>query len=317
MKRVLVTGAGGFVGAPLCQALAGAGYAIVGMVRSRSEPVPGVNYLQADLLADDVFTEGFPEVDCIIHLAGRAHVLSDRAQDPLVAFRNVNRDATLKLAARAMEVGVKRFIFISSIGVNGNQTFDSAFDEQSVPQPHADYARSKLEAEEGLQSLVADSGMELVIIRPPLIYGVNAPGNFARLLRLVASGLPLPLGGIRNLRSLVSLENMVSFILHCIEHRDAVGQIFLLADGQDVSTTQMIESISAGMGKRTVLFPVPGPLLKASLTLLGKGALHSQLCGSLQIDSSKARQLLGWMPTSDTLAALEQVGRSYAAQRKG
>lgn len=316
MKRVLVTGAGGFVGASLCQALTLSGYPSIGLMRSLRGGVPGVEYLQADLLQDDPFAQGFPLVDCIVHLAGRAHMLSDRAQDPLAAFRAVNRDATLRLAQKALEAGVKRFVFVSSIGVNGNQTRGDTFDEQTVAQPHADYALSKFEAEERLKALVEGTGMELVIVRPPLIYGANAPGNFARLLKLVASGIPLPFGSLHNVRSLVSIENMVAFLILCIEHPGAAGQLFLVADGQDVSTAQMVRHMALGMGKRALLLPVPPVALKAGLAMVGKSSLYIQLCGSLKIDTTKAQRLLGWGPTSKTLAELEKVGRLYAAGRR-
>ena len=316
MKRVLVTGAAGFVGASLCRALASEGYSSVGLVRSLGERVPGVEYLQIDLLLDQPFSQGFPQVDCIVHLAGRAHMLSDQAEDPLAAFRAVNRDATLRLAAKALQAGVKRFVFVSSIGVNGNQTDCGAFDEQAVAQPHADYALSKFEAEEGLRALVDGTDMELVIVRPPLIYGVGAPGNFARLLKLVATGMPLPLGAVHNLRSLISLDNMVSFLIRCIEHPDAAGQLFLVADGQDVSTTQMVRQLASGMGRSPMFLPVPAVVLKIFLTILGKSSLYNQLCGSLQIDITKARCILGWVPTSETMGELEKVGRLYVAERK-
>lgn len=315
MKKVLVTGAGGFVGASLCRALALAGYPSVGLVRSGCERVPGVAYLQADLLQDGALSNDFPQVDCIVHLAGRAHMLYDQVQDPLAAFRAVNRDATLRLATKALEAGVKRFVFVSSIGVNGNQTCSDAFDELAIAQPHADYALSKYEAEKSLQVLVEGTGMDVVIVRPPLIYGVDAPGNFARLLKLVNSGLPLPLGHIRNLRSLVSLENMVAFLIRCIEHPDAGGQLFLVADGQDVSTTQMVRHMALGMGKRPILLPVPQVVLKGCLSVIGRRSLYDQLCGSLQVDTTKARHVLGWAPTGETLVELEKVGRLYAMSR--
>jgi nucleoside-diphosphate-sugar epimerase len=249
------------------------------------------------------------DFDCIVHLAGRAHVLSEHDQNPLEAFRRANCGATLRLAQQAVESGVRRFIFISSIGVNGAETSRKPFDEFSNPKPHADYAISKLEAEEGLKKLLAGTETELVIIRPPLVYGVDAPGNFARLLKFVATGLPLPLGRINNRRSIVSLENLVSFISLCIEHSAAAGQLFLVSDGEDISTTEMVLALAQGMGKKPLMLPVPDSLLKVGAKLLGKESLYTQLCCSLQVDSSKARSLLGWKPQENTLEALEKIGR--------
>lgn len=312
MKKILVTGAGGFVGASLCRALSLSGYPTTGVVRSIKQRVPGVDYLEVDLLQEDSFSQAFPLVDCVVHLAGRAHMLNEQAKDPLEAFRCVNRDATLKLAEKALNANVRRFVFVSSIGVNGNQSQRCAFDELSIVQPHADYALSKFEAEEGLKLLVKGTKMELVIIRPPLIYGADAPGNFSRLLRLVASGVPLPFGSIHNRRSLISLENMVGVLIRCIEHPGAAGQLFLVADGQDVSTAQMVRHLATGMGKRTLLLPVPEVAIKYGLAAMGKSSLYSQLCGSLQIDATKARRVLDWDFKTETLVELEKVGRAYA-----
>lgn len=314
MSNILVTGAGGFVGRLLCQALVSQGYATRGLVREVGSQVEGVEYYPVDLVHDSLPPLCLYEVNCIVHLAGRAHVLNDPEEDPLTRFRVVNCEATLKLARQALEAGVKRFIFMSSIGVNGSQTDAEPFDEMAEPHPHADYARSKFEAEEGLKHLLADTTMELVIVRPPLIYGLEAPGNFARLLKLVSSGAPLPLRGIRNARSLVSVENVVSFLIRCIEHSKAAGQLFLIADGDDVSTSQMVEQLAVGMGRRARLIPVPARMLQVGLQLVGKKSLYTQLCGSLRVDARKACTLLDWHPETDTLMQLQRVGRLYATQ---
>ncbi|MFV0924862.1 NAD-dependent epimerase/dehydratase family protein [Pseudomonas palmensis] len=315
MNTILVTGAGGFVGRMLCQALVNQGYATRGLVRAMGVQVEGVEYYPVDLVHDDVPFKSLTCVSCVVHLAGRAHVLKDQEQDPLSSFRLVNCEATLKLARQALEAGVKRFIFMSSIGVNGSHTDSEPFDEMAEPHPHADYARSKFEAEEKLKLLLAGTTMELVIVRPPLIYGLEAPGNFARLLKLVASGAPLPLRSIRNARSLVSIENVVSFLIRCIDHSEAAGQLFLIADGEDVSTSQIVEQLALGMDRRARLISVPAPILQAGLALLGRKSLYTQLCGSLRVDTSKARTLLEWHPVTDTLMQLQRVGRLYATQR--
>lgn len=315
MKSVMVTGASGFVGAALCQELVRQRFDVVGVVRRTNERVPTVTYLETDLSDPSAFSDDFPTVDCLIHLAGRAHVLNDDSSDPLSAFREVNRDATVRLARRALEAGVKRFVFVSSIGVNGNFTDQSAFTEQSPVKPHAAYAISKYEAEVQLTDLLRDTEMELVIVRPPLIYAENAPGNFGRLLRLVFSGMPLPLRSVENSRSLISRRNFVDFLILCITKPQAAGELFLVADGVDVTTREMIEAISKGMNKRSRLFVFPVVMLKRLLVLVGKKNIYEQLCGSLQVDASKARQLLGWDPIESPVLGLFEAGKGYKERR--
>lgn len=315
MQRVLVTGANGFIGKVLCQALAANSYKVSGLVRTVREPVPGVEYVETDLEHSDSLDAVCQDFDCIVHLAGRAHVLREHDQNPLEAFRRANYEVTLRLAQQAVKSGVRRFIFISSIGVNGAETFAKPFDEFSSPKPHADYALSKLEAEQGLRNLVAGTGTELVIIRPPLVYGFDAPGNFGRLLKLVATRLPLPLSGVNNRRSIISLDNLVSFITQCIEHPAAADQLFLISDGKDISTTEMVQALALGMNKKPLMLSVPNVLLKLAAKLLGKESLYTQLYCSLQVESTKARELLGWQPQENTLEALERVGRLYVSQR--
>lgn len=316
MKSVMVTGASGFVGAALCQELVRQGFSVVGAVRQAGEKVQAVTYLEADLSDPSAFTDYFPTVDCLIHLAGRAHVLSDTTADPLSAFREANRDATVRLARRALESGVKRFVFVSSIGVNGNSTTLTPFTEQSPAKPHAAYAISKYEAELELLDLLRGTEMELVIVRPPLIYADNAPGNFGRLLRLIHSGMPLPLRAVQNSRSLISLRNFIDFLTVCAKHPKAAGELFLVADGVDVSTREMIETISKGMNKSSRLFFLPLVLLQIALGMIGKGSMYEQLCGSLQVDASKARELLNWKPLESTVSGLFQAGRAYKDSKR-
>ncbi|WOD12600.1 NAD-dependent epimerase/dehydratase family protein [Pseudomonas sp. NyZ704] len=312
--RVLVTGANGFIGTALCKHLIARDFSVHGLVRAHVPDEVGVVYHSGSLEDSELLSECLVDVDCIVHLAGRAHLIREKGGG-VAAFRAVNCDATLNLARIAQEAGVSRFVFISSIGVNGAQTDTKAFDESSEPEPHADYAVSKFEAEQGLRSLLIGSGTELVIIRPPLVYGLNAPGNFARLLKLVASGLPLPFGGVTNSRSIISIENLVSFIALCIDHPAAAGQLFLVADGKDISTSEMVVALAHGMGKKPLMLPVPDALLKFGAQLLGKESLYTQLYRSLQVEPSKGRKLLGWEPKEATLESLEKVGRLYAAQR--
>lgn len=315
-KRVLLTGATGFVGSAVQQRIvADAQYDLTVAARRAVFAHDAVRVVQvADLTAQTDWSAALQDVDVVIHCAARAHVLIEDAVDPLIEFRKINVDAALALAQQALVAGVKRFVFISSIGVNGASTEKAPFTESSAPAPHAPYAVSKLEAELALQKLCADSVMELVIIRPPLVYAGHAPGNFARLLKLVSFGLPLPFLLVKNQRSMVALENLVDFILCCAVHPTAANQTFLIADHQPVSTPQMLRYLSSGMGKRLLLLPVPLSLMRVVAILAGRKALFNQLCGSLEVDASKARQLLGWTPPVTVEDAMRKTAAAYLAE---
>ena len=233
----------------------------------------------------------------VVHLAARVHVMHDNVADPLAVFRAVNVEGTLSLALQAAAAGVKRFVFISSVKVNGESTPPGrAFAETDAPNPQDAYGQSKHEAEQGLRQLSADTGMEVVIIRPPLVYGPGVKANFAALMRAVQRGWPLPLGAVHNQRSLVALSNLVDFIVTCITHPQAANQTFLVSDGQDLSTTGLVRGMAQAAGVPARLLPVPVWALQAGATLLGKGDAVQRLCGNLQVDISKARTLLGWVP---------------------
>jgi nucleoside-diphosphate-sugar epimerase len=233
----------------------------------------------------------------VVHTAARAHIMDDGAIDPLTEFRSVNVAGTLNFARQAARAGVQRFLFISSIKVNGEQTpLGGCFTADDAPAPEDSYGISKWEAEQGLQALAAETGMEVVIIRPPLVYGPGVKGNFASMIKLVEKGLPLPLGAIHNKRSLVALDNLVDLIITCIDHPAAANQVFLAGDGEDLSTTELLRGVARAMGKPSRLIPVPAGLLMAGATMLGKKAMAQRLLGSLQADISKARNLLGWAP---------------------
>jgi nucleoside-diphosphate-sugar epimerase len=315
-KRVLLTGATGFVGRAVQQRIvADAYYDLTVAVRCMVAVPSTVRAVQvADLTAHTDWSEALQDVDVVIHCAARAHVLVEDAVDPLIEFRKTNVDGALVLAQQALAAGVKRFVFISSIGVNGASTELAPFTENSFPAPHAPYAVSKLEAELALQKLCAESAMELVSIRPPLVYAAHAPGNFARLLKLVRFGLPLPFSLVRNQRSMVALENLVDFVLCCAVHPAAANQTFLIADNQPVSTPQMLRYLSAGMGKHLLLLPVPVSLMRVAAKLVGRKALFDQLCGSLEVDASKARQLLGWTPPVSVEEAMRKTAKAYLAE---
>ena len=312
MNRVLITGATGFIGNNLKTSLQQKNYPVV--CTSRQQNRTGeetffcidLNSQQAD------WTPCLEGIDTVVHLAARVHILNDTCADPLAEFRRVNRDGTLNLAQQCLRAGVKRFVFLSSIGVTGEETHTVPFNENDPINPVSDYAISKAEAEKGLFELVRGTHMELVIIRPPLVYGPGAPGNFSRLLKLVYNNVPLPFSAVRNRRSLLSVENLVDFIETCIEHPGAANQLFLLADNESVSTADIIRQLSAGMGTRAGLFPLPAVVLKFGFKLIGRPRLYQQLCCSLEVDNSKAKTLLDWTPVSTTKASLLNVGRDFA-----
>lgn len=297
-KGVLVTGASGFVGGKLMKRLiVQPTVAVLGAVRTK--PVDDSSGLIAvsEIDGDTNWFEALQNQRVVVHAAARVHIMDDIAADPLTEFRRVNVAGTLNLARQAATAGVKRFIFISTIKVNGEQTnVGSAFQASDTPAPEDPYGISKLEAEQGLLQLAQETGMEVVIIRPPLVYGPGVKGNFASMIKLVAKGLPLPLGGIHNKRSLVALDNLVDLIITCIDHPAAANQVFLAGDGEDLSTTELLRGVGKAMGKPARLIPVPAGLLMAGATVLGKKAVAQRLLGSLQVDISKARDLLGWEP---------------------
>lgn len=310
--NILVTGATGFVGRALINRLeADQEHHIVGSVRrSSGGSVGSANLVSVGEISEKTdWSSALENIDVVVHLAGRAHVLSDG--DNLSIFNRVNVEGSLRLAEQALAFGVKRFIFISSIGVNGSQTHGEAFTECSAVAPHANYAESKRQAEELLRNKLENSTMELVVIRPPLVYAANAPGNFQRLLKLVASGAPLPFGITKNQRSMVSLNNLADFISLCIAHPSAANETFLISDGVTVSTKEIVTLLAEGMGMKAKLFPFPNSFARLTFTMLRKPAIYTQLYGSLVIDSSKARTLLGWVPVERASKALKEAGFVY------
>ncbi len=269
------------------------------------------------MLPDTDWTYALTKVDnTVIHLAARAHIMSDTAANPLTEFRLVNTAATLNFAHQAAAAGIRRFIFISSIGVNGNQTSNIPFSTEDTPNPVEPYAISKHEAEIGLRQIAQETGMEIVIIRPPLVYGANAPGNFGRLLSIAAKGIPLPLGAVHNQRSLVALDNLIDLITVCINHTAAANQTFLVSDGEDLSTADLLKRLRAALGRPARLLPVPASWLHKVASLLGKGDIAQRLCGSLQVDISKTRNLLDWTPPVSVDQALRQTAQAYLQNQR-
>ena len=297
--RVLVTGSGGFVGRAIMPALLCRGHQPVEAVR-RSEKKPDgrlSSFVVGNIDGTTCWFKALQSAEAVIHLAARVHVMRESAEDPLAEFRRVNTEGTLNLARQAAEAGVRRFIFLSTIGVNGNSTLHGkVFAPTDTPSPHDPYSLSKYEAEIGLHSIAQSTGMEVVIIRPPLVYGAKAPGNFGKLTRLVAKSLPLPLGSINNFRSFVGIDNLVDFIVTCLEHPAAANETFMVSDGEDLSTPGLIRRMARAMNRPARLLPVPVWALKAGALLLGKGDAVQRLCGNLQVDISKSRTLLGWNP---------------------
>lgn len=241
--------------------------------------------------------DALANVECVIHLAARTHIMKDEVRDPLAEYRRINVDGTLNLARQAVASGVRRFIFVSSIKVNGEETpVNQPFSAEDTPRPEDPYGISKWEAEQGLQKLASETGIEVVIIRPPLVYGAGAKGNLATMVKLVEKGALLPFGAVHNQRSLVALDNLVDLIVTCTDHPAAANQVFLAGDGRDLSTTELLRCVAKAMGKPSRLVPVPAYLLMIVATLLGKRLVAQRLLGSLQVDISKARDLLGWEP---------------------
>ncbi|WP_322881041.1 NAD-dependent epimerase/dehydratase family protein [Pandoraea sputorum] len=312
MIRVLVTGGTGFVGRVLVRALRATGRfdVVVGSRDGRDGTVA-----MGDIDGNTDWRSALSGCDAVVHLAARAHVLQDAAQDPLTEFRRTNTDGTLNLARQASEAGVKRFVFVSSIGVNGALgNARGPFTERDAPQPTEDYAVSKWEAEQGLKRLEGQTSMGVVVVRPPLVYGPGCPGNFLRLLKLVATGLPLPLGSVSALRSYVGVDNLCDFLRVCIEDERAAGKTFVIADDKPLALPEVLRELASGMGRSARLLPVPQALLQGAATLAGKGALYRKLCGTLVVDASRARNELGWQAPVTSGAGLRRTGEWYAGQ---
>ena len=312
--RVLVTGATGFVGRAVCTELAQRNYDVSGAVR-RHPGLGGTYFGLGDIGPSTQWSGALKGVDVVIHLAARVHVIHEVAGHPLKEFRKVNVAGTESLARAAAASGIKRFLFISSIGVNGAETVSgSSFAAADQPHPHNDYAISKWEAEKGLQRIASETGMDVVCIRPPLVYGPNPPGNFGSLMRWLGRGIPLPLGAIHNQRSLVALDNLVDLIVTCLSHPAAANQTFLVSDGEDVSTTELLRRMGHAMGCPARLVPVPSTLLKLAATLVGKQDMAQRLCSSLQVDIAKTRDFLGWRPPLSLDQGLKKAAEGYGRE---
>ena len=313
-SSVLVTGATGFVGKALIDSLVERGEVVVAAVRdpqARLNPHVTVSCITS-LDEQTDWRSSLEGVQVVVHLAARVHVMADTESDPLTAFRKVNVEGTLNLARQAAAAGVKRFVFVSSIKVNGEGTAPGQpYRADDTPAPIDPYGISKMEAEQGLLLLAGDTGMQVVIIRPVLVYGPGVKANFLSMMRWLDKGVPLPFGAIDNRRSLVALANLVDLIVTCMTHPAAANQTFLVSDGEDLSTTQLLRRMSQALGKKARLLPIPSALLARTANLLGKRALSQRLCGSLQVDIEKNRSLLGWTPVVSVDDALAFAARHY------
>lgn len=296
--RILLTGATGFLGRALLQELLHRQHEVIAAVRQVSPVADGVcSYRIADISGTTDWIPALRGREVVVHAAARVHVMRSRHSDPLMEFRKVNVEGTLRLARLAAEEGVRRFVFISSIKVNGESTEPGRpFTADDQPGPTDPYAISKLEAEQGLMLLADATGMEVVIIRPPLVYGPGVKGNFASMIKLVEKGFPLPFGNIRNKRSLVGIDNLVDLIIRCIDHPAAANRVFLAGDGEDLSTTELLRALGGRMGIAARLIPVPEWGLQWGAVLLGKKAMAQRVLGSLQVDITQTCELLGWKP---------------------
>ena len=299
IAKYLVTGANGFIGKSLCKEMTRKGYAVVGGSRIDSLQIAGVeSQLVGDIEGATDWLEALSGVSVVVHLAARVHLMDDKVPNPLAEFRKVNVEGTLNLARQAAVVGIKRFVFVSTIKVNGEATIlDKPFTADDKANPQDAYGLSKFEAERGLMQIAQQTGMEVVIIRPPLVYGAGVKANFAGMILAVKRGIPLPLGAIYNKRSFVYIGNLVSLIMCCINHPAAVNQVFLVSDGHDLSSTELLQGCAQALGVKPRLMPVSQKLVEACGILLGKRLLAQRLCGNLQVDITKTRELLGWEPS--------------------
>lgn len=317
--RVLATGASGFVGRGLLERMAlSANFDVLAALRTQVPYLPtNVTPVQVGNLEGKADCwAALAGVETVIHAAARVHVMNDRAAEPLAEFREVNVAGTLNLARQAVSSGVKRFIFISSIKVNGEGTsLGEPYTADTSPAPTDPYGISKLEAEQALLALAAETGMEVVIIRPVLVYGPGVKANFLNMMRWLSKGVPLPLGAIHNKRSLVALDNLVDLIVTCIEHPSAVNQVFLVSDGEDLSTSELLRRMGRALGKPARLIPIPAGVLEMGARMVGKKTIAQRLCGSLQVDISKTRELLNWSPPMSVDCALARTARYFIEQQ--
>ena len=327
--NILLTGATGFIGQSLVTKLLKLNNVVTALVREKSstltkdvKQITGVDFNKlsekSSINSFEIeLKQSLKDVDVVVHLAARVHVMADNSNDPLAEFRAVNCDATLLLAQLAADAGVKRFVFISSVKVNGEMTeLKKPFKPEDQHVPKDPYGLSKYEAEQGLLALAKETGMEVVVIRPPLVYGPGVRANFVSMMKWIYKGVPLPFGAISNQRSLVALDNLVGFIIHCLSHPKAANEVFLISDGEDVSTTELLQKVSKSLDTKPWLIPFPVNWMIFTARLIGKKDLANRLFSSLQVDSSKATDLLGWKPVITMDEQLKKTADAYLANEK-
>lgn len=311
-RQVLVTGAGGFVGQTLCEALRHSGYAVRRAVRALGYEDQGTQTVAVgSMTAETEWLSALGGVDAVVHLAARTHVTGEATDGVLAKYRQVNVEATERLARMAAASGVKRLVFVSSIKVNGERTSDHPFTENDAPLPEDAYGISKWEAEQALGRIANQTGLGIVVLRSPLVYGPGVKGNFLRLMALVVRGYPLPLASVHNRRGLIYVGNLVNAIIACLEQPAAAGKTYLVSDGEDLSTPDLIRAIASALGMRARLFPCPATLLMIGAALLGKSREVDRLVGSLQVDSSRIRSELAWQPRITLAQGMEQTAQWY------
>lgn len=311
-----MTGATGFVGRSVCAALLAEGWLVRAAVRRQ---VPGFCPAAQQFIVGDVgprtdWAAALTGVDAVVHLAARVHVVRDTDEDPLAAYRGVNVEGTRYLALAAARANVRRIVYVSTVKVNGELTTERAFSADDPPHPEGPYATSKWEAETLLREAASSAGVEVVILRPPLVYGPGVGANFKSMMSYVRRGLPLPFGAVENRRSLVFVENLADLICLCAVHPHASGEVFLVSDGEDLSTPALLRHLAAAMGVRSRLVAVPTTWLRVSMRLIGRSDLFDRLCGSLQVDTSKTVGVLGWKPAWTIDRALVKTAQAFLAQ---
>lgn len=292
---VAVTGANGFVGRALCQHLRARGLSVRALTRAASEVEDA--WAVGDLGPGTDWGQSLQGVDCVVHCAARVHMVQDTEPDPMQSYRRVNVEGSRSLAVAAAAAGVRRLVFLSSLKVHGERTAPGhPFTSDMIPAPEDDYGQSKWEAEQALHAVAASTGLELVVVRPPLVYGPRVKANFLKLMNAVARGTPLPLGAVDNRRSLLALGNLTDLLFQCVEQPAAAGHTFLVSDGHDLSTPDLVRALARAMGRPVRLWPVPVAWLRMAGKLLGRSAQIDRLIGSLQVDIGHTRRVLGWTP---------------------
>lgn len=313
MERILVTGATGFIGTHLCPRLSDAGFEVVGAVRrTGSTRTGGITFINVGEIGPDTdWSAALQKVSVVVHLAAHCHHSGESTEDASRCSGMVNLHGTMQLAEQAAQAGVKRLVFLSTVKVNGEMSGSNPFSEEDAPNPVGPYALSKWQGESGLAEISAGSSLEIVVIRPPLVYGPGVRANFLSLLRAVDKGIPLPLANIKNKRSLVGVRNLADMITCCATHPAAAGRVFFVSDGEDVSTPDLVRAVAAALHRTVRMIPFPPWLLRGVAALLGKAEIYDRLCQSLTVSTTKARDLLQWVPAHSLQEELSRTAEWY------